>query len=71
MPHSTSINGKNCRSYGNVPTLRCASCLHSDCEINQSSSIQSETRTPVSMADVEHMSSEQPFIICLASFVRR
>ena len=40
-------------------------------EINQSSSIQSETRTPVSMADVEHMSSEQPFMICLASFVRR
>ena len=68
---STPMNGKNCSSCGNGPTLRCASRLHSKGQRAQSSSIQSETRTPVSMADVEHMSSEQPFMICLASFVRR
>ena len=69
--HSTPMNGKSCTTYGNGPKMCCASCLHSEGQSAQSSSIQSETRTPVSMAEVEHMSSAPPFRICLAALVRR
>ena len=52
-----------------VRDLKPASIVNSG--THQSSSIQSETRTPVSMADVEHISSEQPRMMAWDSCVRR